>query len=342
MKTLLAVGCGIVCVSFIGLPSFGVAGEPTAPSAADAPVITLDAQSVNSGIRSYTVTCGYQKGPNKLEVLLPDDYTTGKKYPVVYMLPVNMGTDGQWGSSIVEAKKANLQNAYHLIFVAPAYDTQPWFGDNPARPEIRQNSYMMEVVLPFVDREFSTLAEARGRMLIGFSKSGLGAWQLFLMHLDVFDQVAIFDSYQGQPTQEQWNTWGFADTYGTRENFDKYDPPKLLDQQKQVLQSCPRRITLVGGRTRSARRRRLVSYKARRLQDPAHLHPRIVHAAQLVQWMVAARGDRNGIPRHRFSDQPTALSRRVRSADTSPSHETECPPHTSYGLSNHPIHGRSG
>ena len=67
------------------------------------------------------------------------------------------------------------------------------------------------------------------------------------MHLDLFDQVAIFDSYQGQPTQEQWNTWGFADTYGTRENFDRYDPPRLLDQQKQVLQKCPRRITLIGG-----------------------------------------------------------------------------------------------
>ena len=209
--------------------------------------ITPDVQSVNSGIRSYTVVSGYQKGPNELEVLLPDAYTPDKKFPVVYLLPVNTGTSGQWGSGIVEARKANLQNAFGLIFVAPAYDTQPWFGDNPARADIRQDSYLLKVVLPFIDKEFSTVAEARGRMLIGFSKSGLGAWQLFLMHLDLFDQIAVFDSYQGQPTQEQWNTWGFADTYGTRENFDAYDPPKLLDQQKQVLQKSPRRITLIGG-----------------------------------------------------------------------------------------------
>ena len=224
----------------------GVLCLPVAGSAAP-PQITPDAQSVNSGIRSYTVVSEYQKGPNALEVLLPDDYTPSKKYPVVYLLPVNTGTSGQWGSGIVEARKANLQNAFGLIFVAPAYDTQPWFGDNPARPEVRQNAYLLEVVLPFIDKEFSTVAGARGRMLIGFSKSGLGAWQLFLMHLDLFDQVAIFDSYQGQPTQEQWNTWGFLDTYGTRENFDAYDPPKLLDQQKQALQKSPRRITLIGG-----------------------------------------------------------------------------------------------
>jgi enterochelin esterase-like enzyme len=210
-------------------------------------VITRDTQSVNPGTRSYTVISAYQKRPNELEVLLPDDYSPDKKYRVVYMLPVNTGTTGQWGSSIVEARKANLQNAYDMIFVAPAYDTQPWFGDNPVHPETQQDTYMLDVVVPFIDKEFSTVAEARGRMLIGFSKSGLGAWQLFLMHLDVFEQVAIFDSYQGQPSQEQWKTWGFVDTYGTRENFDTYDPLKLLDQDKEVLQKEPRRITLLGG-----------------------------------------------------------------------------------------------
>ncbi len=91
------------------------------------------------------------------------------------------------------------------------------------------------------------MAESRGRMLIGFSKAGLGAWQLFLMHPDLFDQVAIFDSFQGQPSQDQWIHWGLVDTYGTRENFDKYDPLILLDKQKELLQKCPRRITLLGG-----------------------------------------------------------------------------------------------
>ncbi len=209
--------------------------------------ITLDKQSVNPGIRSYTVVCDYQKQPNELEVLLPDDYSKDKRYPVVYMLPVNTGTTGQWGSSIVEAKKANLQNQYQMIFVAPAYDTVPWFGDNPLHPETRQNSYITDVVVPFIDKEFSTIKEAQGRCLIGFSKAGLGAWSLFLMHLDLFDQVAVFDSFLGPPTEEQWTKWGFIDTYGTRENYDHYDPLILLEKQKAILQNCPRRITLLGG-----------------------------------------------------------------------------------------------
>ncbi len=209
--------------------------------------ITSDRQSVNPGIRSFTVISAYQKGANALEVLLPDGYSTDKKYPVVYLLPVNTGTSGPWGSAIVEARKANLQNRHQMIFVAPAFDTQPWFGDNPDRPEIRQNSYILDVVIPFIDREFSTVKEADGRMLVGFSKSGLGAWSLFLGHLDLFGQVAIFDSYQGPPTQQQWTTWGFAETYGTRENYDNYDPLVLLGQRKEDLQKCPRRITLLAG-----------------------------------------------------------------------------------------------
>ena len=234
-----------LCLS-LELLAAGISSAQPA-TASKPPVISKDPQSVNTGVLSYTVSCDFQKGSNKLEVLLPDDYSSLKHYPVVYMLPVNTGTTGQWGSSIIEAKKANLQNQYQFIFVGPAYDTMPWFGDNPLRSEIRQDSYMLNVVIPFIDKEFSTMAGAGGRMLIGFSKSGLGAWQLFLMHLDIFGQVAIFDSFQGQPSQDQWLHWGFADTYGTRENFDKYDPLSLLDQKKGILQNCPRRITLLAG-----------------------------------------------------------------------------------------------
>jgi S-formylglutathione hydrolase FrmB len=233
----------ITSVLSLTLALTSLAAGATSP----APAITRDKTSVNPGILSFTVVSNYQKGPDELEALLPDDYTANKRYPVVYLLPVNTGTTGQWGSSIVEAKKANLQNQYQMIFVAPAYDTQPWFGDNPLRPEIRQNSYMLDVVIPFIDKEFSTIAEAKGRFLIGFSKAGLGAWSLFLGHLDLFGQVAIFDSYLGPPTEEQWTTWGLQDTYGTRKNYDNYDPLLLLEKDKKLLEVQPRRITLLGG-----------------------------------------------------------------------------------------------
>jgi hypothetical protein len=223
--------------------------DPLPADTADAPTRVIpDAQEVHPGILCFTVSSAYQPQSNKLEVLLPDDYSPKKKqYRVVYLLPVNVGTDGQWGSGIVEAQRDNLQNAFDLIFVAPAYGNVPWFGDNPTRKDLRQNSYLIDVVIPFIEHQYSTDKSAHGRLLVGFSKAGLGAWELFLMHLDLFEQAGIFDSYQGQPSDLEWKTWGFLDTYGTRENFDRYEPTHLLDLHKKELAAQPRRITLLGG-----------------------------------------------------------------------------------------------
>ncbi len=215
--------------------------------ASEAAKIEKDAQSINPGIVSYTVSSGYQKGPNALEVLLPDNFSRDKKYAVIYVLPVNTGTKGNWGSGIVEMQKANLQNTYGVIVVAPAFDTEPWYGDNPAAPKVRQSAYVLDVVIPFIDREYPTVAEGKGRMVLGFSKSGLGAMSLFLRNLEIFGKVAVFDAATGPDSQEIFKTWGFAESYGSRENFDKYDPMLLLGKAAPKLKGGPRRIVMMAG-----------------------------------------------------------------------------------------------
>jgi len=67
------------------------AEPPNTSKSAVTTEIKLDDQAVHAGIRSYTVTSAYQKGPNKLEVLLPDDYSPTNHYRVLYLLPVNAG-----------------------------------------------------------------------------------------------------------------------------------------------------------------------------------------------------------------------------------------------------------
>ena len=209
--------------------------------------ISLDPTNVHAGIRAYTVTCGYQRGPNKLEVLLPDNYSPTNRYRVLYLLPVNAGTKGPWGSGIVEVQRLNMQNQYQLICVAPAFEILPWYGDNPENPRARQSSYVTDVVIPFVDREFSTATNKESRLLVGFSKSGFGALGLFLMHPDTFGKVAVFDSFVNLPKLKFYTEWGLAETYGPTENFDRYEVLNLLGQQKSLLQNGPCRITILAG-----------------------------------------------------------------------------------------------
>lgn len=211
------------------------------------PLITQDVKSVHDGIRSYTVTSAYQKGPNKLEILLPDDYSPTHRYRVLYLLPVNAGTDGPWGSGIVEARRLNLHNQYQIICVAPAYEILPWYGDNPDKPDVRQSSYVTDVVIPFVDRELSTVATKDGRLLVGFSKSGFGALGLFLTHPDTFGKVAIFDSFVYLPELKFYTEWGLSETYGPMENFDRSNVIELLRKQKDLFQKPPVRMTILAG-----------------------------------------------------------------------------------------------
>ena len=177
---------------------------------------------------------------------MPDGVRPDARYPVVYLLPVTTGTDCAWGSGIAEARRGDLHNRHQVIFVAPAFDSIPWYGDNPLRPEVRQSSYLTDVVIPFVDREFPTCAGPDGRSVVGFSKSGLGALSFFLRRPDLFGQVAAFDPALA-PTPRNFRAWPVVHSYGTRSNFDRSDPLPLLTRHRSRLRRSPQRIVLLAG-----------------------------------------------------------------------------------------------
>jgi hypothetical protein len=108
------------------------------------------------------VTSPYQRKANAVEVLLPDKMSYGKRYPVLYILPVNDGTDGPWGSGIHEARRWGIHNTHGVICVAPAYDETPWFGDHPTDPTLRQESYLLKVVIPLIEGRYPTLEGKEG------------------------------------------------------------------------------------------------------------------------------------------------------------------------------------
>lgn len=220
-----------------------------------APTIKKDAEPVHPGTICYAVASDYQQGTNKLEVLLPDRMEAGKKYPVIYVLPVNVGTSGPWGSGIAELQKLDVANRYGVIVVAPAFDLDPWYGDtpkpdDPSKPWIRQQGYVLDVVIPFVDREFPTLATRDGRHLLTFSKGGFGGFGLLLRNPNVFAKAAVYDCADPVPSETIFQTWGMANVYGTLANFDQnFNLLRLLKTEKvaKPLQGGPRRVVLMAG-----------------------------------------------------------------------------------------------
>jgi len=196
----------------------------------------------DSGYFSHEVQSDYQSGKTQIRILLPDKLAKDRRYPVVFVLPVEAGRENRYGDGLAEVKKHDLHNKCQAIFVAPTFSHLPWYADHPTKKEIRQDAYFLKVVLPFVEKTYPVQAEAEGRYLLGFSKSGWGAFSLLLRHPGTFHKAAAWDAplMMDKPGQ-----YGSGDIFGTAENFANYQVSKLLEAKAEHFQK-EKRLILTG------------------------------------------------------------------------------------------------
>lgn len=229
--------------TFLLLTACGFAASATADGPTTPEITVQPPRKDADGLLVYTVTSPYQYGPNAVEVLLPDKLEKGRRYPVLYILPVNTGTRGRWGSGILEAKRLGLHNRHGLICVAPAFDRIPWYGDHPTNPKIRQESYLLKVVVPLVEKRHPAIARPSGRLLVGFSKSGWGAFSLLLRHPGTFGRAAAWDA---PLAKDKPNSYGMDKIFATQANFEPYRIWSLLVKRAEMLRRPPARLILLG------------------------------------------------------------------------------------------------
>lgn len=201
------------------------------------------AQKSADGVLVHRVVSELQAGPTELRVLLPKELPATKKLPVVYLLPVEAGREQRYGDAMTEAVRLDAADRYGAIFVAPTFAALPWYADHPTDRTLAQERYFVEVVVPLVERSYPALAEPRGRLLVGFSKSGWGAWSLLLRHPDVFGRAASWDA----PLLMGWpSKYGSQPIFGTEANFAKYRITRLLEERARLFASEPSRLILLG------------------------------------------------------------------------------------------------
>lgn len=209
--------------------------EPKSPSISPA-------KNDANGFLVHEVRSPYQKGTTEIRVLLPDKMEEGKRYPVIYLLPVEAGRENRFGDGLVEVKKHDLHNKLQAIFVAPTFSHLPWYADHPADAAIRQETYFLKVVVDFIDKNYPVQPGKGGRLLLGFSKSGWGAWSLLLRHPEIFGKAAAWDAplMMAEP-----NRYGMGEIFGTQKNFEEYQIAKLLERKAKELRK-DRRLILLG------------------------------------------------------------------------------------------------
>jgi hypothetical protein len=209
----------------------------------EAPPITTAVHN-SQGWLVHEVESPYQPAKTRLRVLLPDEVPKDHKLPVVYVLPVEPQGESRYGDGLEEVKKLDLANKHGAIFVAPDFCQLPWYADHPTDPAIRQESHFVKAVLPFVEKTYPAQGEPAGRLLLGFSKSGWGAWSLLLRRPDLFGRAAAWDA---PLMMNGIRLYGSGPIFGSQENFEKYRLVNLLREKREALGERPRLILTAFG-----------------------------------------------------------------------------------------------
>ena len=138
-------------------------------------------------------------------VIVPDNYKKSKKkFPVVYLLHGYSGNYGTWVKSFKEV----LQQVDRYGFIAIGVDGNysSWYFDSPIDPTFKYETYIIDELVPFIDKKYKTIASREGRAISGLSMGGHGSLYLSLKHQDVFGAAgSMSGGVDIRPFSEKWD-----------------------------------------------------------------------------------------------------------------------------------------
>lgn len=149
-------------------------------------ILAINAKECCVNVQGDTikVPATYIKSPMKVTVIVPDDYCPKgeKAYPVVYLLN---GYGGDYTSWPAINTLDSLSSLYDMILVCPD-GRDSWYWDSPIDPEMQMESFFIKELVPYIDSNYRTIADANHRAIMGLSMGGHGALWLGMRHSDVF------------------------------------------------------------------------------------------------------------------------------------------------------------
>lgn len=138
-------------------------------------------------------------------VITPDDYKkSNKKFPVVYLLHGYSGNYGSWAKDFKDL--ARQVDQYGFIVIGVDGNFSSWYFDSPIDPTFKYETYVIKELVPFVDKNYKTIASREGRAISGLSMGGHGALYLSFRHQDVFGAAgSMSGGVDIRPFPENWD-----------------------------------------------------------------------------------------------------------------------------------------
>lgn len=183
-----------------------------------------------------------QAGETTVRVFLPDAPDPLAQARLLLVLPVEAGTESRWGDPAAEIRRTDIANRYQLVVAIPTFTALPWYADHPSDDRLQQEAYLLRDVLPLIDRYHGTESASGRTLLVGFSKSGWGAWSLLLRNPGTFARAAAWDAPLMQSKPDKY---GMGPIFGDQANFNGYLVSDLVKRRAELLRGR-RRLVLTG------------------------------------------------------------------------------------------------
>lgn len=119
----------------------------------------------------------------KVVVVSPDKASTGAKFPVIYLLHGYGGDAKAWIG--IKPNLPEIADEKGIIFVCPD-GANSWYWDSPKNPKYRYETFVAKELVNYIDANYSTVANRKGRAVTGLSMGGHGGMWLSIRNKDVF------------------------------------------------------------------------------------------------------------------------------------------------------------
>ena len=91
----------------------------------------------------------------KAVIITPENYSSGKEFPVVYLLH---GAGGNYGSWLkVTNKLLDYADQYNLIIACPDGGKTSWYFDSPVDKTHRYETYVADELVKWMDKNYKTI-----------------------------------------------------------------------------------------------------------------------------------------------------------------------------------------
>lgn len=155
-------------------------------------------------------------------IVTPAQYaTSGKRYPVIYLLHGAGGNYAQWPKLAPQLK--DKADELQLIIVCSDGGKSSWYIDSPVDSTYRYETFTSKELIEYIDATYPTIADRKHRAITGLSMGGHGGLYISIRHRDLFGAAgATSGGVDIRPFPRNWDlAKRLGDTIANRDNWEK-------------------------------------------------------------------------------------------------------------------------